>query len=131
MYIVHLTMYIIIYLLCTNYVHAMYIHKNIYAMYIVQLTMYIIIYLQCTIYVHAMYIKQNVYAMYIVNLTMYIICTSNVQMMYMQYTLKKMYIKSTFNNNVSHNVHFDFFRCTWKCRSNVHQMQFSDRSHVH
>ena len=131
MYIVQLTMYIIIYLQCTIYVHAMYIKQNVYAMYIVNLTMYIIMYLQCTNDVHAMYINKNVYAMHIVNLTMYIICTSNVQMMYMQYTLKKMYIKSTFNNNVSHNVHFDFFRCTWKCRSNVHQMQFSDRSHVH
>ena len=81
MYIVHLTMY----LQCTNYVHAMYINKNVYAMYIVNLTMYIKIitmYLQCTNYVHAMYINKNVYAMYIVNLTMYIImylqCTCNL-----------------------------------------------------
>ena len=45
MYIVQLTMYIIIYLQCTIYVHAMYIKQNVYAMYIVNLTMYIIMYL--------------------------------------------------------------------------------------
>ena len=61
MYIVHLTMY----LQCTNYVHAMYINKNVYAMYIVNLTMYIIMYLQCTNDVHAMYINKNVHPKYI------------------------------------------------------------------
>ncbi len=51
--------------------------------------------------------------------------------MYMQSTLIKMYMQCTFNNNVSHIVHFDFFHCTSKVGTNVHQMQFSDRSHVH
>ena len=51
--------------------------------------------------------------------------------MYMQSTLIKMYMQCTFYNNVSHIVHFDFFHCTSKVGTNVHQMQFSDRSHVH
>jgi hypothetical protein len=40
-------------------------------------------------------------------------------------------MQCTFYNNVSHIVHFDFFHCTSKVGTNVHQMQFSDRSHVH
>ena len=51
--------------------------------------------------------------------------------MYMQSTLIKMYMQCTFYNNVSHIVHFAFFHCTSKVGTNVHQMQFSDRSHVH
>jgi|LauGreDrversion4_1035100.scaffolds.fasta_scaffold37253_2 hypothetical protein len=65
MYIVHLTMYIMMYLQCTTFVHAMYINSNVDPMYIVNLTMYIIMYLQCTLHVHAKYINKNVHAMYI------------------------------------------------------------------
>ena len=73
--------------------------------------MYIIIYLQCTNYVHAMYINSNVHSIV-------------------------MYMQCTYNNNSSHDVHFDFFIVSQmyvpmyiKCSSQIDLMYINSDVH--